>query len=109
MKVITRKRKSDHDPKQLLESITEKTDLVRLEASDYDDEPYSTDLDFEDRIICGKETIMADTKKVLGIIDMELFMKYHMDDHFFEYGDLVEYEGKLYIKTPVGFVEAELK
>jgi hypothetical protein len=108
MKVITRKRKSGHDPKQLLESITTETDLVRLEASDYDDE-LSTDLDFEDRIICGRETIMADTKKVLGIIDMELFMKYHMDDHFFEDGDLVKYEDKLYIKTPVGFVQAEIK
>jgi len=101
-------RKADHDPTQLLESLTKETDLVRVQASDYH-EPREEDLDFESRILCGAETIMSDIKKVLGIVDLEIFMKHHMYDHAFERGDLVEVDGKLFLKSEVGYIPAEIK
>lgn len=108
MKVKVYNRKADHDPKQLLESLTKETDLVRVQASDYH-EPREEDLDFESRILCGAETIMSDINKVLGIVDLEIFMKHHIYEKAFEKGDLVEVNDKLFLKSDVGYIPAEIK
>lgn len=108
MRVKLYKRLRGHDATQLLESITENTDLVKVQSSDYDAEPYVVDLDFEDRIICGKEIILSNPKKVVSIIDMEMFMKNHMWQEF-EYGDIVEFESYRFIKAPKAYVAVEIK
>lgn len=79
------------------------TGIVELDRSDYGLEPIVREVDFESRIIFGEEIIMADIQKVLGIIDLELWVHEHMD--LIVNGDLVEFNGDLYMKTPKQFVQ----
>ncbi len=108
MEVKVYKRKPDSSVEDLLESLNEKTDLVRLEASDYE-EPLKYKLDFEDRIIMGKDDILNNPNKVLGIIDIELFWKSSGYYGAFDKGDLVDTPFGLFIKRDNGYTKAEIK
>ena len=52
---------------------------------------------------------MSDINKVLGIVDLEIFMKHHIYEKAFEKGDLVEVNDKLFLKSDVGYIPAEIK
>ena len=106
MEVKIFKRKTNCS--QLLAAITENTDLVKIQASDYDAEPIVKTLDFEDRILGNKDSILSDIKKVCGIVDLELFMKCHMYE-IVKAGDIVEFSDHKFIKSDVGYVPVEIK
>ena len=108
MKVELYNRKKDKPATELLEAVTPETTLVRVQASDYD-EPYIKDLDFEDRILPGSaDLILPNPDKLVGIIDLELFMASHMYQYFNE-GDIVKFPGGTYIKTGKAYIPAEFK
>ena len=71
MEVNVYKRRTGHPVDDLLRGITKSTTLVRVDQEDYIG-PLWFKLDFEDRIICGKDDIMSNRDKVLGIIDIEI-------------------------------------
>lgn len=108
MEVNVYKRRTGHPVDDLLRGITKSTTLVRVDQEDYIG-PLWFKLDFEDRIICGKDDIMSNRDKVLGIIDIELFMANHLDRDLFVEGDLVETPFGTFIKTPAGYIPAEIK
>ena len=106
MEVKIYKRKTDCS--QLLESLSKDTDLVKVQALDYDAEPIVRKLDFEDRILGDKESILSNTKKLLGIIDIELFMQNHMYN-IVNSGDIIEFSENRFIKTDQEYLPAEIK
>ena len=108
MEVKVYKRKTGHPVEDLLAAITKSTTLVKVDQADYC-EALLFKLNFEDRIICGEEDILSNRDKVLGIIDIELFMTNHLNRNLFVEGDLVETPFGTFIKTPVGYIPAEIK
>ena len=72
-------------------------DILRLMAFDVD------------VIIYGEDDILSNRDKVLGIIDIELFMANHLNRNLFVEGDLVETPFGTFIKTSVGDIPAEIK
>ena len=106
MEVKIYKRKTDCA--ELLEAVTNSTDLVRVEPADYDLEPIVRQLDFESRIIYGAESIMSDINKVLGIVDTELWFQNHMYN-IVNPGDIVEFSDHRFIKLTSGYAPVEIK
>ena len=98
MEVKVYKRKAEHPADDLLAAIAKSTTLVKVDQADYC-EALLFKLNFEDRIICGEEDILSNRDKVLGIIDIELFMANHLNRNLFVEGDLVEIPFGTFIKT----------
>ena len=108
MEVKVYKRKAGHPADDLLAAIAKSTTLVKVDQADYC-EALLFKLNFEDRIICGEEDILSNRDKVLGIIDIELFMANHLNRNLFVEGDLAEIPFGTFIKTSVGYIPAEIK
>ena len=108
MEVKIYMRAKGHDAQQLLESITKTTTAVRVCQEDYDPDPIVRDVDVESKIICGKETIMSDPRKVVGIIDCELWLDNHMY-YVVRPGEIVEFDSHRFLKTNEGYVPVEIK
>ena len=109
MQVKVYERKKEHDATQLLEAIGPDTDLVKVQSSDYD-LPYVEWLDFEDRIVFGKDEILSNPRKVVGIIEMELFFKSkRYNDDVVRPGDIVEFGENKFIKTKDDYLPVEIK
>jgi hypothetical protein len=107
MKVKVYFKNKNSDVQKLVESLPAGAKSVKVKAAEYD-ATVTYDLDFEDRIICGADTILSDTQKLLGIIDMELFMMPH---HYIELksGEIVEFDSHRFIKTPHEYLPVEIE
>lgn len=108
MKIEIYRRKNNHDAAAMLEGLTKTTKLVEVDQAEYDPAvPHN--LEFEDRILGDRESILTNEHKVLGIIDMELFMASRMNNNYFREGDIVNTPFGLRIKTSFGFLPVKLK
>ena len=109
MEIKVFRRRHDHDAAALLESITKSTTLVRVDQADYTD-AYDYSLPFEDRLLGNVEDMLAHADKLLGIVDMELFMLKPMTVHELHKGDIIELPTfGTFIKAGHGYTPAEIK